>query len=572
MSAHRIFGGITKVEDQADGSIKVFGVASSGARDDAGEIVTPGAMKAALPDYALYPALREMHQPSAAGRTLEAEVDADGFTRIVAHVVDPIAISKVKSKTYGGFSIGGKVLQRDPADRSIITAIKLSEISLVDRPCNPEASIDLWKADLGENTPMPYAPTNDEVKARAAELAKAADKPDRAKDYLVKAREELIAEHVEQPDAAAILAAALAKAKEADKPYGDVEYADPKNGKYPIDTAKHIKAAWSYINMPKNQEGYTAAEVDAIKAKIVAAWKDKIDPDGPPSAEKMAAVGDLGKAAAALRLIVKSADGKLTKGLYSVARLCEIIEALTWLQQDVTWEATAEGDKSPQPAELADNVAALLTTLAHMLAEESAEVVDAYQQQGMDIDIDASAEMEVMGLATSIIDLAKADEALMAKVGARNSKADQANIQAAHDAMAKLGAMCDPGNCPADEADKAAKATAAESLKKLASDAAETLAKQAGDLAELRKHAAGEADRTAAAINEALEKFRKEPLAPRTAASNHAVIGKAQDANPETAEGPTDEDVQKWLAGLTPEERAHELMKASMRLPVRVAA
>ena len=45
-------------------------------------MVLPAAMKAALPDYARYPALREMHQPTAAGRTLEATVDDDGATRI----------------------------------------------------------------------------------------------------------------------------------------------------------------------------------------------------------------------------------------------------------------------------------------------------------------------------------------------------------------------------------------------------------------------------------------------------------------------------------------------------------
>lgn len=55
--------------------------------------------------------------------------------------------------------------------------------------------------------------------------------------------------------------------------YGDVEYADPKNHKYPIDTQEHVRAAWSYINMPKNQDGYTAEEVAAIKAKIKAAGK-----------------------------------------------------------------------------------------------------------------------------------------------------------------------------------------------------------------------------------------------------------------------------------------------------------
>src|SRR5262249_1385983 len=74
----RLFGELTKIEDQPDGTLKVYGVASTGARDDAGEIVLPAAMQAALPAYARYPALREMHQPTAAGRTLEASVDDDG--------------------------------------------------------------------------------------------------------------------------------------------------------------------------------------------------------------------------------------------------------------------------------------------------------------------------------------------------------------------------------------------------------------------------------------------------------------------------------------------------------------
>ena len=57
------------------------------------------------------------------------------------------------------------------------------------------------------------------------------------------------------------------------KPYGDVAYADPKNGKYPIDTEAHARAAWSYINMPKNQAGYTGGELAAIKGRIKAALK-----------------------------------------------------------------------------------------------------------------------------------------------------------------------------------------------------------------------------------------------------------------------------------------------------------
>jgi phage head maturation protease len=187
----RLYGELTKIEDQPDGTLKVYGVASSGTRDEAGEIVRPEAMKAALPDYARYPALREMHQPSAAGRTLEADVDADGATRIVAHVVDPVAVAKVKSKTYSGFSIGGKVLARDPADPTVITKIRLSEISLVDRPANPEAVIDLWKADVAE---VAATPDNAAVKDRAAAMARAAGRPGAWKDYVAKARAALLDE------------------------------------------------------------------------------------------------------------------------------------------------------------------------------------------------------------------------------------------------------------------------------------------------------------------------------------------------------------------------------------------
>jgi len=89
---------------------------------------------------------------------------------------------------------------------------------------------------------------------------------------------------------------------EGDKPYGDVRYADPgyqsdKQKRYPIDNEQHIRAAWSYINKPKNASQYTAEQVDRIKARIIAAWKKKIDKEGPPAAqeENKAADGDLTK-------------------------------------------------------------------------------------------------------------------------------------------------------------------------------------------------------------------------------------------------------------------------------------
>lgn len=57
------------------------------------------------------------------------------------------------------------------------------------------------------------------------------------------------------------------------KPYGDVKYADPKNGKYPVDTAEHARAAWSYINMPKNAAQYpmNGVTLSEVKGRIKAA-------------------------------------------------------------------------------------------------------------------------------------------------------------------------------------------------------------------------------------------------------------------------------------------------------------
>lgn len=143
----RIYAQIAKVEDQDDGTLKVWGYASSGSEDSDGETVTPECMKAALPDYMKFGAVREMHQPLAAGTAIEATVEPDGKTWFGAHVVDPIAIKKVQTQVYKGFSIGGKVTERDPMNKKIIKGLKLVEVSLVDRPANPDAVFMLAKAE-----------------------------------------------------------------------------------------------------------------------------------------------------------------------------------------------------------------------------------------------------------------------------------------------------------------------------------------------------------------------------------------------------------------------------------------
>jgi len=55
--------------------------------------------------------------------------------------------------------------------------------------------------------------------------------------------------------------------------YGDVQFADSTNNKYPIDTPEHVRAAWSYINQKSNAAKYDDDEVEMIKNRIKRAAK-----------------------------------------------------------------------------------------------------------------------------------------------------------------------------------------------------------------------------------------------------------------------------------------------------------
>src|SRR3990167_11221626 len=131
----------------------VEGYASTEALDSQGEIVEKDAITRALDGYLgmwdeekkrwKYAGIREMHQLSAVGKTMKAKVDDKGLY-IEGKVIDKEAWEKVKEGVYAGFSIGGKIVKQ-VGNR--IKDLKLSEISLVDRPANPEAVFLMVKVD-----------------------------------------------------------------------------------------------------------------------------------------------------------------------------------------------------------------------------------------------------------------------------------------------------------------------------------------------------------------------------------------------------------------------------------------
>ena len=149
--AMKLYGTITKAEENGDGTLTVLGVCSTESKDSQGDIIPAETMKAAIPDYMKFGAVREMHRTdTAAGTALNVEVKEDGKTYIEALVVDPVSVKKVQTGVLKGFSIGGGIPKdggRDAKNRRIVKKLHLTEISLVDRPANPEAVITLFKSD-----------------------------------------------------------------------------------------------------------------------------------------------------------------------------------------------------------------------------------------------------------------------------------------------------------------------------------------------------------------------------------------------------------------------------------------
>jgi Putative phage serine protease XkdF len=159
----------------------IAGYASTEAKDSDGEIVSLDAIKAALPDYMAWGNIREMHRLSAIGTAEEAHVDKKGLW-LTAKISDDGAWQKVIDKVYKGFSIGGRKLNK-VADK--ITEMAMTEISIVDRPSNPECKFALAKMDkTGAIELEPGVELKHAKRTKAEKLAKSFAK---VSEFLVKA-------------------------------------------------------------------------------------------------------------------------------------------------------------------------------------------------------------------------------------------------------------------------------------------------------------------------------------------------------------------------------------------------
>lgn len=144
---------IIKQEKQDDGTLLVYGKATDDALDIDQQICDAGWLEKAMPEWFKTGGnIREQHSNIAAGVAKELDSKADGHY-ISALVVDPVSVKKVETGVLKGFSIGiraPRVVRDTKAANGRIIDGQIVEISLVDRPANPNAKLTLAKSLEGE--------------------------------------------------------------------------------------------------------------------------------------------------------------------------------------------------------------------------------------------------------------------------------------------------------------------------------------------------------------------------------------------------------------------------------------
>lgn len=291
-------------------------------------------------------------------------------------------------------------------------------------------------------------PNEEQIVAKAKELTEAAGKSvqkyDDVRGYLGVAKELLI-KVAERKDTSP---------EEGEHKYGDVQYADEKNKKYPLDTPKHVAAAARYWGMPKNKAKYSAEDQKTISARIAAAEKEHSIGDSTKGVDvigtriaarvvKLATAGkvDLAKADDKQKeaLTKKAEWQELRKGLATCGQLMYLLDSLCNMQTSVEMEAAQENDNSPVPAELSQAIHDLGQVAIKMLDEELTEEYDGTEAKS------SSIYPQLVTAAEATRGLLKRIEATgLVKRGSRHSAADMTHMQKAHDILSDhFGIKCD---------------------------------------------------------------------------------------------------------------------------------
>ena len=166
---------IVKSEKMADGTLKITGRAASSSVDRDYQIADPDWLNKALGRWYGEPDggnIREQHDGKRAVGTAIAYDKADHS--ITAVIVDPLTIAKIEHNVLKGFSWSarnGRVTTDKAAAGGRIVDGQIYEVSVVDRPANPECLFTIAKADSSGDLQVVEDP--EFVEVDAADVGKA---------------------------------------------------------------------------------------------------------------------------------------------------------------------------------------------------------------------------------------------------------------------------------------------------------------------------------------------------------------------------------------------------------------
>lgn len=144
---------ITKSEKQDDGTLLVYGPAATSALDRDRQRLDAGWLDTAMPRWmAEGGGVREQHDSKrAVGVGVGLSKTDDGVHMLAARIVDPVAVMKVEYGVLKGFSVGIKnprvEMGKSDAPNGLVTGGEVIEVSVVDRPANPECLFQMAKSD-----------------------------------------------------------------------------------------------------------------------------------------------------------------------------------------------------------------------------------------------------------------------------------------------------------------------------------------------------------------------------------------------------------------------------------------
>lgn len=146
-----------------NGDLVIYGKATGPDLDLDGDRCDPQWLKSAMPAWFEWGNIREQHSQIAAGVGVELTPDGDDWY-VKALITDPITAHKIDTGTLKGLSIGIRNGAREVREgQNWITRGDVIELSVVDRPANPTATMSIAKSVGGNWEPIPVEDINKDV-------------------------------------------------------------------------------------------------------------------------------------------------------------------------------------------------------------------------------------------------------------------------------------------------------------------------------------------------------------------------------------------------------------------------